>query len=215
MSECCIVVGVGPGLGAALARRFDRGGFAIGLIARRAESLDDLARGLSGPTAVAPADAGDPRALAGAIDAVTAELGDPAVLVYNAAIGAGDGVDELDPAQFNARICVNIGGAFAAARAVYEPMRRAGRGTIVFTGGRLATHPMPSYAALSAGKAGVRALALAMHEAWKPDGIHVGTVTIHGIIGSDERHAPDAIADAFWGLHEQPRGAWDAELVYA
>jgi NAD(P)-dependent dehydrogenase (short-subunit alcohol dehydrogenase family) len=214
VSESCVVVGIGPGLGAAIARRFHRGGFPVGLIARRAETLQELADELGDRTAAAPADAGDPRALESAIEAVTAELGEPAILVYNAAIFAGDGADELDADEFNARFRTNVGGAFAAAKVVREPMRRAGRGTILFTGGRLATHPMPSYAALSVGKAGIRSLALVLHEAWAPDGIHVGTVTIHGMIGSDEHHAPDAIAESFWTLHAQPPGEWDAELVY-
>jgi NADP-dependent 3-hydroxy acid dehydrogenase YdfG len=214
VSESCVVVGVGPGLGAAIARRFHRGGYPVGLVARRPETLHGLAAELGDRTAVAPADAGDPRALESAIETVTAQLGEPAVLVYNAAIGAGDSADELDADEFNARCRTNIGGAFAAARLVSEPMRRAGRGTIILTGGRLAVHPMAAYTALSVGKAGIRALALALHEAWAPEGVHVATVTIHGLIGSDERHAPDAIAESFWSLHEQPAGAWDAELVY-
>jgi NADP-dependent 3-hydroxy acid dehydrogenase YdfG len=214
VAESSVVVGIGPGLGSAIARRFHRGGYPVGLIARSAEKLHELADELGDGTAVAPADAGDPRALEAAIAKVTAELGEPTVLVYNAAIFAGDGADELDADEFNARCRTNIGGAFAAAQAVAAPMRRAGRGTILFTGGRLATHPMAGYTALSVGKAGIRALALALHEAWAPDGVHVGTVTIHGMIGSDEHHAPDAIAEAFWTLHEQPREAWQAELVY-
>lgn len=211
---CCVVIGAGPGLGAAIARRFARGGFAVGLVARRLEPLQALAAEIGEGSAVVSADAGDAADLAAAIETATAQLGEPSVLVYNAAAAQGDGPADLDPKEFDARFRVNVGGAFTAARAVHDGMRSARRGTIIFTGGRLAVHPMAAYTSLSVGKAGIRALALALHEAWAPDGVHVGTVTIHGLIGSDDHHAPEAIAESFWALHEQPAGSWDAELVY-
>ena len=215
MSECCVVVGAGPGLSAAIARRFAGGGFPVALIARRPESLRALAESLDGTTATAPADAGDPDAVAAAIADVVGRLGDPGVLVYNAAALHGDRPEELTPAELAATLRVNVGGALAAARAVVQPMRRRGRGTILFTGGGLAMHPSPAYTSLSVGKAAIRALALVLHDAWGPDGVHVGTVTIAGFIRPSTHFAPEAIAEAYWRLHVQPPGEWDAELVYS
>jgi NADP-dependent 3-hydroxy acid dehydrogenase YdfG len=209
-----VVVGAGPGLGAAIAHRFAAGGLAVGLIARRPDMLRVLAEELDGETATAAADAGDAAALATAIQEVTARLGDPVVLVYNAAALQSDRPDELTPADFDARFRVNVGGAFVAARAVYERMRGRGHGTIIFTGGGLGVHPSASYTSLSVGKAAIRALALALHDAWAPDGVHVATVTIEGFIRPATHFAPEAIAEAYWALHAQPAGSWDAELAY-
>ena len=204
-----VVVGIGPGLGAALARRFAAGGFAVTGLARD-----------PGRIAVAPgvtlqqADASDSTGLAAAITA-----GEPvAVLIYNAyrATTAQNGPSGLDPAALVEDFRVNVAGALAAAQAVLPGMREAGRGSILLTGGGLALDPtgwLPA-ASLAMGKAGLRSLALTLNKELAPAGIHVGTVTIAGQIQAGTAFDPDQIANAFWDLHTDAPGAFRAELVF-
>jgi NAD(P)-dependent dehydrogenase (short-subunit alcohol dehydrogenase family) len=93
-------------------------------------------------------------------------------------------------------------------------MRAKQSGTVLFTGGGLALEPFVEFASLSIGKAGLRSLALSFAKELAPDGIHVGTVTIAGMIKAGTHFDPDAIAEHFWELHAQPRGAWETERVF-
>jgi NAD(P)-dependent dehydrogenase (short-subunit alcohol dehydrogenase family) len=92
--------------------------------------------------------------------------------------------------------------------------RRAG--VILFTGGGLALNPGYGVNVLSlvAGKAGLRGLGLALHEALKPDGIHVGMVTIAGMVAHGTAFDPDRIAERYWDLCREPAGAWTPDIVF-
>lgn len=204
-----VIVGIGPVLGAALARRFAAGGFAITGLARD-----------PGRIAVAPgvtlqqADASDPAGLTAAIMAD----GPVAVLIYNAyrATMAQGGPSALDPALLVEDFRVNVAGALAAVQAVLPGMRAAGRGSILLTGGGLALDPtgwLPA-ASLAVGKAGLRSLALTLHKELAPESVHVGTVTVAGQIQPGTAFDPDRIADAFWDLHMDCEGSFRAELVF-
>ena len=116
------VLGVGPGLGAAVARRFAGEGFAVAMMARREESLAEIRRDIEydGGTALpVSADATDADSVAVAFKRVRAELGDPEILVYNAGAFHVGGVLEISPAQFDECFRANCAGAFYAARVRY------------------------------------------------------------------------------------------------
>jgi NAD(P)-dependent dehydrogenase (short-subunit alcohol dehydrogenase family) len=208
-SPRCVVIGFGPGLGAAIARRFAAEGFAVTGLAR------DLARhaALAAPgVTLAAADAGDPAGLAAALD------GGAEVLVYNAyrASIAMPGPSALSPADLAADFAINVTGALAAVQAVLPGMRAAGRGSLLLTGGGLALNPtnwLPA-ASLAVGKAGLRSLALTLHAELAPEGIHAATVTVDGPVAPGTPFDPDRIADSFWQLHRDPPGAFRAELVH-
>ncbi len=205
----CAIVGFGPGIGAAVARRFAAGGFDVLGLAR------DPSRhaALAGPgVALQAANAGDAASLAGALPDRTA------VLVYNAyrASFTKSGPSGIDPADLTADFAVNVTGALVAAQAVLPGMRAAGKGSILFTGGGLALDPtgwLPA-ASLAIGKAGLRSLAMTLHAELAPAGIHSGTVTIAGAVAPGTPFDPDRIADAFWDLHQDPPGAFRAELIF-
>lgn len=78
----------------------------------------------------------------------------------------------------------------------------------------LALNPVPRYASLALGKAGLRSLAFSLHEELKDAGIHVATVTIAGFVEAGTHFDPDKIADAYWELHTQAPDAWEPEIVY-
>ena len=131
------VLGVGPGLGAAVARCFGGEGFAVAMMARKEESLAEIRRDIEGDGGTAlpiSADATDADSVAVAFERVRAELGDPEVLVYNAGAFQMGGVLDVSPTQFDKCFRANRAGAFYAAREVLSAMAEAGHGTILLTG---------------------------------------------------------------------------------
>ena len=220
------VLGVGPGLGAALARRFAGEGFAIAMMARREDSLARIRQDIvnDGGTALpVSTDATDADSVAAAFKRVRDELGDPEVLVYNAGAFQIGGVLEISPAQFDESFRANCAGAFYAAREVLSAMVEAGRGTILLTGASAALRGKARFSALAVGKFGLRALAQSMAREFGPQGIHVSHVIIDGQINTPsiremmpdrEEHtllSPDSIAETYWQLHTQDRTAWTLE----
>jgi short-subunit dehydrogenase len=132
-----LIVGAGPGIGAAVARRFAGEGMEIGLIARSSANLAALRAELEPRTRVltAEADAGEEAELRAALDELTGELGVPEVLVYNAAVIRRDRPGELPLANLLGTLAVNVGGAVAAAAHIAPAMAERGSGTILITGG--------------------------------------------------------------------------------
>jgi NAD(P)-dependent dehydrogenase (short-subunit alcohol dehydrogenase family) len=221
------IIGVGPGLGAALCRRFAREGFSIAMLARSRDNLAPVAEAVRalGPTALpVEADVTSEASLRAALELVAGDLGPPEVLVYNAgAFHMGD-VLEIRPDDFERCWKANCAGALVAAQAVLPAMLDAGRGSILFTGATASLRGAARFAALAVGKAGLRMLAQSMARELGPRGIHVGHVVIDGQIDTPRLRsmmpdratetllAPDAIAEAFWQLHAQDRSAWTLEL---
>ncbi len=213
-SPVCAVVGVGPGVGLAVARRFAREGFRTALIARRAAAVEAAAAGIGPGARGFAADAGDVAALRGALDAAAAALGPVGVLVFNAVAARLAIPSALAPEALVEEFRVNVVGALVAAQAVLPAMRAARRGTILLTGGGFAFEPIPPMASLGVGKAGLRNLAFSLAKELEPEGIHVATVTIGGMVQDSGFFAPDAIAERFWELHAQPPGGFQREIVH-
>lgn len=221
------VLGVGPGLGSALAERFAEGKHAIALLARSARHRDPVAKKIAaaGGTAFGyDCDAGDADSVAGAFARVRDTLGNPTVLIYNAGHYAPGGILEIDPERFETAWRVNCYGGFLAAREVLPAMIKAGTGTILYTGATAALRGSSRFAGLAVGKFGLRALAQSLAREFASQGIHVAHVVIDGQIGTpsarerdpkraDETFlAPRAIAEMYWQLHSQPPSAWTQEL---
>jgi NAD(P)-dependent dehydrogenase (short-subunit alcohol dehydrogenase family) len=221
------ILGVGPGLGAAVARRFAREGFAVALMARREEGVSGVREEIeeAGGTALpVSTDATDPASVAAAFGRVRGELGDPEVFVYNAGAFQMGGILDLSPEKFDECFKANCAGAFYAAQQALPAMVEAGRGTVLLTGATAALRGGARFSALAVGKFGLRALAQSMAREFGPQGIHVAHAVIDGQIDTPrvremspgrEDHtllSPDAIAETYWQLHSQDRTAWTLEL---
>jgi NAD(P)-dependent dehydrogenase (short-subunit alcohol dehydrogenase family) len=129
----CAVVGVGPGNGAAFARRFAADGYAVALLARS----DELSRALAAelPNAAAfVCDVADAGSVETAFAAIRSSLGDPEVVIYNAGSGVFGTFDDATAADFETAWRVNTLGAFLVGKQVVPAMKQAGRGSIVFVG---------------------------------------------------------------------------------
>ena len=221
------ILGVGPGLGAAVARRFAREGFAVALMARREQSVADVQEeieGAGGRALPVSADATDPASVAAAFDEVRSNLGAPEIFVYNAGAFQMGGILDLSPEKFDECFKANCAGAFYAAQQVLPAMVEAGRGTVLLTGATAALRGGARFSALAVGKFGLRALAGSMAREFGPQGIHVAHVVVDGQIDTPrvremspgrEDHtmlSPDAIAETYWQLHSQHPTAWTLEL---
>ena len=157
----CVVVGVGPGNGAAFARRFDREGYAVALLARSDEFSKQVASGLSEARAFA-CDVGDAASVERAFAAIREQLGPPAVVVFNAGSGLFGTFDAITPQDFEAAWRVNTLGAFLVAKQVVPAMEAAGKGAIVFVGATASRRGMPRTVAFAPAKAAQRSLAEAL-----------------------------------------------------
>ncbi len=228
MSERIVaVLGVGPGLGAAISRRFAREGFAVALLARSEESTTPVREeieGSGGEALAVQTDATDAASVAGAFDRVRDALGDPEVFVYNAGAFRMGGILDLSPEDFDACLKANCAGAFYAAQQVLPAMLEQGCGTVILTGATASLRGSARFSALATGKFALRALAQSMAREFGPQGIHVTHTIIDGQINtprvrgmSPGRDAstmlsPDAMAEAYWQLHRQDPTAWTLEL---
>lgn len=211
-----VVIGAGPGIGRSVARRFAREGLPIALVARTRATVDAVVEEvgqLGVPVVALIADTADEDALRAALDTAAAQLGEPDVLVYNAAIIRPDVPGELSVREHQEAWAVNVVGALNAAAHVGPGMARRGRGTILVTGGMPETNPR--YVSLSLGKAGVRALVSLLDQEYGVAGVHVATVTVAGPVAPGTAFDPDVIAEHYWALHTQPRERWQSEVLFS
>ena len=214
-----LIVGVGPGLSAALARRFVREGIAVVLAARRTDKLAALCAEC-GATAIA-CDAGDPAQVASLFAQLDA-AGAPDLVVYNASGRVRGPIADLDPAEVERSLRVSAFGAFLVAQQAARRMLPAGHGAIALTGATAGVKGFALSAPFAMGKFALRGLAQSLARELAPKGIHVVHVVIDGGIRADHRPDaadapdgtldPDAIAGTYWHLLTQHRSAWTWEI---
>ncbi|WP_193197413.1 SDR family NAD(P)-dependent oxidoreductase [Nostoc sp. MG11] len=216
MTSLLIIVGMGEGNGLAIARRFAKEGFAIAMIARNQNKLQEYREQLQGSGYEVydfVADAGDEASLKSAFVSIQEQLGNPDVLVYNAAVPRMENVVNTSFETLVNDFKVNVAGALVATQAVIPAMQAQGQGTILLTGGGFALYPSPDFASLSIGKAGIRSLANTLADALKSQNIRVGTITICGTVdAADPKYSPDRIADKYWEFYTIQDS--ETEVVY-
>lgn len=219
----CAVVGVGPGNGAALARRFAGGGYAVALLARKRAFSAELASSLPDAQAF-ECDVSDAESIAAAFAAIRQQLGEVSVVVYNAGSGVWGNIEEVSAADFESSWRVNTMGAFLVAREVIPFMKRQGRGSIVFIGATASRRGGAKTAAFAPAKAAQRTLAESMARHLWPSGIHVSLIVVDGVVDLAETRKwmkdkpdsffikPDDLAETAFHLTEQKPSAWSFEV---
>ena len=211
-----LLVGAGPGLGMAVARRFAVGGYRVTLVARSTDRLAGLAGSLADTGATIStiaADASDPDGLAARMRELYLGHGAPGVIIYNAVLGAPDRLLSSTAAHLQAAYTVDVIGAIVVAQVAAPAMRASGSGTILVTGGGFADHPIPALATVSLGKAALRSAATMLGADLGPDGIRVATLTIAGQIVAGTPFDPDRIAGRYWEVVHTD-GPWQAEFRF-
>lgn len=205
MTDTAVVAGVGPGLGAAVARRIATEGCDVGLFARSTDVIDELAdefdAGDGGGGLAVPTDCRDAHAIAEGFDAVRDAFGPVDLLVYNASTAPWTGLRATDPEEFEDAWRTTSYGAFCAAREAADDMLDGAapaaedggsdgsgaapaetRGTILVTGATSAVRGRGGAVAFSSAKFATRGLAEAMARELGPRGIHVAHAVIDGQI---------------------------------
>jgi len=228
-----VVVGVGPprGLGAAIARRFAHEGFRVTIMGRSAEkvnaSLDDLREAGAAAQAVV-GDVTDETL----VRRVVAQADVPDAPVEAAVFNAGGNWPksflDMDAAFVEDMWRVNALAGFCFAKAAIEAMLPRKRGVLIFTGASASLRGRANFGGFASAKAALRALAQSAAREFGPQGIHVAHVIIDGAIDGDRINTflpqlkaqrgedglldPDAIAENYWRLFQQPRSAWTHEI---
>ncbi|WP_036325664.1 SDR family NAD(P)-dependent oxidoreductase [Microbispora sp. ATCC PTA-5024] len=211
MRPTIVIIGAGPRIGMATARRFGAEGFRAALVARDAGRLDRHVRelGAEGIEARAfPADAADPAALEEALAEIQREAGPAQVLLHNAA-GAPEGLAPvLDVTVDGARDAfgVTVLAAVTAVRAVLPAMVERGSGTLLFTSGVSAIHPIPYLGNVGIAVAGLRNYALALAEALDGTGVRVGHLPIAAVVAPGSPASPETVAETHWSMHAGTQG---------
>jgi NAD(P)-dependent dehydrogenase (short-subunit alcohol dehydrogenase family) len=221
--KVCVVVGVGPGNGAALGRRFAKEGYAVALLARTTETSEALAKSLPDARAYA-CDVSDAAAVARTFDAIEREMGPVATLVYNAGSGTWGTVEEIEPAALEGAFRVNTLGLLLAAKKVIPQMKAQGGGNIVVIGATSSRRGVARTAAFAPAKAAQKSLCESMARHLWPQNIHVSLIIVDGVVDlprtrafmkdkpDDFFIAPDAVADTALHLTTQNPAAWSFEV---
>ena len=211
-----LIIGAGPGLGASIGRRFAQGSYHVTLLARSADGIkkvaEDLA-GTDGAVETVTADAGDPDGLRATLASLYEGASAPGVLVYHASQAAPDTLLGSDVAALHKAYDVDVVSGVVAAQVAAPAMRTAGGGTILFTGGGFADHPVPALATLSVGKAAMRAAATLLGAELADANVRVASITILGQIAPGTPFAPDRIAERYWTIVQSADG-WQSEFRY-
>lgn len=220
--KVCAVIGVGPGNGAALARRFAADGYALALMARSTKNTEALAKELADARSFA-CDVGDAASVAGAFAAVRAEMGEVDVVVFNAGSGVFGALDDVSAADFEASWRVNSLGLFLVAKEVTPAMKAAGEGAIIVIGATASRRGTARTTAFAPAKAAQRSLCEALARQLGPDGIHVALIILDGVVdlprtrevmkdkSDDFFIKPSGVADLASMLVRQDRSAWTFE----
>lgn len=221
--KVCVVVGVGPGNGAALGRRFAKEGYAVALLARSTATSGPLAASLADARAYS-CDATDAASVASTFTAIEREMGPVHTLVYNAGSGTWGTVEDIDPAALEDAFRVNALGLLLAAQKVISQMKAQGGGNIVVIGATSSRRGVARTAAFAPAKAAQKSLAESMARHLWPQNIHVSLIIVDGVVDlprtralmkdkpDDFFIAPDDLADTAFHLTLQPRSAWSFEV---
>ena len=220
--KVCAVVGVGPGNGAALARRFAGDGYAVALLARSTTTSAQLASELPDAKAFL-CDVGDAASVARAFASIREKMGEVDVVAYNAGSGVFGTLDDVSAAELESSWRVNTLGLFLVTKEVVPAMKAKKEGAIVVIGATASRRGMPRSTAFAPAKAAQRSLCESLARQLGPHGIHVALIIIDGVVDlprtrewmkdkQDEFFVqPAGVADLASFLVGQDRSAWTFE----
>lgn len=229
--KAALVIGAGDATGGAIARRFAREGYVACPVRRHADKLGPLVVEIErAGHEVRPfgVDARDEDQMVALVADIEREIGPIEVAVFNIGANVRFPIDDLTSRVYRKVWEMACFAGFLMGREVARPMARRGRGTIIFTGATASLRGGSGFAAFAGAKFALRALAQSMARELGPRGVHVAHSIIDGAIDTafirdnfPERYAlksqdgvldPEAIAEAYWAVHIQPRNAWTHEF---
>ena len=215
MTDSVLIVGVGDGLSASLARLFSKKNMNVLLASRNIDKLKDLKEEINAITY--QCDSTNIESVSNLFLELDKTIGTPNLVIYNAAARVRGGVSELDPIQTQKAIEVTCFGAFLVAKESAKRMLKRGNGSIFFTGATAGVKGFANSSVFAMGKFGLRGLAQSLARELHPKNIHIGHFVIDGGIGreSDSNYKmmhPDAIAQTYLDFYNQDSSAWAWEI---
>lgn len=226
--QVALVTGASVGVGRATALALAGEGVAVGLLARGAAGVEQLAAEImaTGGRALAlPGDVTDEAAVSEAVAGVARAFGRLDILIANAGMNRSGPVEGYPLANWQAVLGVNLTGVFLCTRAAIPHLRASGGGQILAVSSGAGKQGYPNLAAYSAAKFGVIGFMQALAAELKPDNIRCG-VLLPGSIrtgfggrpaaektGTAARYLePDDVARSLLHQLRQPPHAWVQEL---
>lgn len=222
--KVCLLTGVGPGTGAALAERFAVGGYDVAMLARSADRLHEIEARVP-RTHTYACDVSDAASLAHTIKSVCEELGSPSVVVHNAVGGAFGNFLDIKPEVLQRNFQVNVMALLNICQQVVPSMIEAGEGVVMATGNTSAYRGKANFAGFAPTKAAQRILLESIARDAGPKGVHAAYVAIDAVIDvpwareampnqpDDFFAKPIDIAEECFRVAHQPRSTWTFDAV--
>lgn len=219
----CVIVGVGPGNGAAFACQFGANGYQVALLARSLEFTTVLAKEINDTKAYV-CDVADAASVAHTFTAIRAEMGDIDTLIFNPGAGVWKSVEEITAEEFEQSWRVNALGALLVSQQVLPSMKANKRGNIIFIGATASRRGGAKTAAFPPAKAAQRSLAESMARHLGAAGIHVATVIVDAVVDTSATRKmmpnkpdvfflqPNDLAEVVFDLTQQKPSAWSSEI---
>ena len=220
----CVVVGVGPGNGAAIAHQFSQDGYRVAVLARRQAYVEELAASLKDGKGYV-CDVTDSARIREVFRQITQDLGPIETLVFNAGSGKFLSFEETTLEDLESTWQINVRGFFVAAKEVVPAMLEAGRGNIMVIGATASLRGKAKTLPFASAKSAQRIMLQSMARGLGPQGIHVGYVIVDGFVDSgaaremspqmqdDDFIKPANVASTVAYLCQQPRSAWTFEIT--
>lgn len=222
--KVCLVTGVGPGTGAALAERFAIGGYEVAMLARSEDRLREIEARAAGTHAYA-CDVSDPDSLADTITSVCSDLGMPSIVVHNAVGGAFGSFLDIKPGVLERNFQVNVMALLNICQQIVPSMIEAGEGVVMATGNTSAYRGKANFAGFAPTKAAQRILLESIARDAGPKGVHAAYVAIDAVIDvpwtreampdqpDDFFAKPVDIAEECFRVAHQPRSTWTFDTI--
>ena len=215
MNDSVLIVGVGSGLSASLARLCASKSMKIVLAARNIEKLEDLINETNADAYAC--DSGNIKSVENLFKEMDKKIGTPNLVIYNPSARIKGGITELDAKKTQDAINVTCFGAFLVAKEAAKRMIKRKSGSIFFTGASAGVKGFANSSVFAMGKFGLRGLAQSLARELHPQNIHIGHFIIDGAIGRKpfgtyETINPDLIAKTYLEFHNQDKSAWSWEI---
>lgn len=219
----CVIVGVGPGNGAAFARQFSANGYQVALLARSLEFTSTLVKEMKEAKAYA-CDVAEASSIAQTFAEIRAEMGKVDTLIFNPGAGVWKSVEEITAEEFEQSWRVNALGALLVTQQVIPAMKANKRGNIIFIGATASRRGGAKTAAFAPAKAAQRSLAESMARHLGAAGVHVATVIVDAVVDTPATRKmmpsktdefflqPNDLAEVVFNLTQQKPSTWSSEI---
>ncbi|WP_113921968.1 SDR family NAD(P)-dependent oxidoreductase [Cognataquiflexum aquatile] len=205
MQKSILIIGMGQGLSLAIAEKFGKEGYQVGMISRSADKLAGFQLHLDKMGIVSnyeKADLSDTEQMIEAIEKLKVKLPVFGILHYNAVDARMIPLMEETADSLTTGFRISVGNVLEAVKALMDDLLES-KGSVLLTGGGSANYPNASIASISLGKAGIQSLAYMLSDCLKAKGIYVGTLTVSGWINPESKtHSPAILAEKFWKMNK-------------